>query len=166
MGGLGLALQGQGIIISSVQLLAALQDEAGRVGQQGCLGGLGLSLQSPGVFIGSGRTDLSAVGCGGILGQPGCRVGQLGLALQVDGLLFIVTCKADPGAPLLPLCAGDGDLTQSLQNFAINSAALAIFGFLVYRDWSKEQADQQQIKREEELGKLQVRREEVGLGPG
>lgn len=61
---------------------------------------------------------------------------------------------------MFSFCAGDGDLTQSLQNFAINSAALTIFGFLVYRDWSKEQVDQQQIKREEELGKLQVRRDE------
>lgn len=52
--------------------------------------------------------------------------------------------------------AGDGDLQESLINFSINAAALAVFGFLVYRDYSKQQQDIRQIEREEALGRLQV----------
>ena len=52
---------------------------------------------------------------------------------------------------------GTGDLTQAAQNFAINSAAVAVCGYLLYRDYSQQQKDQQQIAREETLGRLQVR---------
>ena len=54
--------------------------------------------------------------------------------------------------------AGNGDLNASLENFAINGAALALFGWLFYRDYSKQEADNRQILREEALGRLQVRR--------
>ncbi len=47
-------------------------------------------------------------------------------------------------------------MQESLQNFAINALGLAVFGYLVYRDYSQQQKDRQQIAREEALGKLQV----------
>ena len=53
---------------------------------------------------------------------------------------------------------GDGapDLTETLQNFAINSAAFALLSFLFVRDIQSQDRDQRTIQREEMLGRLQV----------
>ena len=51
---------------------------------------------------------------------------------------------------------GAPDLQETVQNFGINSAALAVLGFFVYRDVSAQARDQAVIKREEALGRLQV----------
>ena len=59
--------------------------------------------------------------------------------------------------------AGNGDLQEALTNFTINSASLAIFSYLLYRDYSQQQKDQQQVAREEALGKLQVRQGSGGV---
>ncbi|GFH31856.1 acetylglucosaminyltransferase, partial [Haematococcus lacustris] len=58
-----------------------------------------------------------------------------------------VSIQAEHGGPDAP------DLTETLQNFGINSVAVAILGFLVYRD-SKQKADRI-TDREETLGRLQ-----------
>ena len=52
---------------------------------------------------------------------------------------------------------GAPDLQESVQNFGINSAALAVLSFLLWRDFSKERADIQTASREEGLARLQVR---------
>jgi hypothetical protein len=53
---------------------------------------------------------------------------------------------------------GDGapDLTETLQNFVINSAAFALLSFLFVRDIQSQDRDQRTIQREEMLGRLQV----------
>jgi hypothetical protein len=51
---------------------------------------------------------------------------------------------------------GAPDLQETLQNFGINAAALAVLSFFVLRDVSSQNKDQQVITREEALGKLQV----------
>lgn len=61
--------------------------------------------------------------------------------------------------PLPPFSAGgEGapDLQETVQNFGINSAALAVLGFFVYRDVSAARRDQAVVEREEALARLQV----------
>lgn len=68
------------------------------------------------------------------------------------GLLIISTrlfasIKGGEGAP---------DLTESLQNFGINSAVLAVLGAVLYRDAQSKQKSLQVTDREELLSRLQV----------
>jgi hypothetical protein len=46
---------------------------------------------------------------------------------------------------------------ESLTNFGINSAAVAVLGFLVYRDLQAQKKATSVTKREEELSRLLVR---------
>jgi hypothetical protein len=48
-------------------------------------------------------------------------------------------------------------LQESLTNFGINTAALAILSFLVLRDLNEQKKATSITKREEELGRLLVR---------
>jgi hypothetical protein len=52
---------------------------------------------------------------------------------------------------------GAPDLTESLLNFAINSAVLGVLGVLLYRDAQAKQRALQVSDREELLSRLQVR---------
>lgn len=54
------------------------------------------------------------------------------------------------GAPDAP------DLTETVQNFAINSGALALLVFLLLRDRQKANQQLKTIEREEVLAKLEV----------
>lgn len=56
------------------------------------------------------------------------------------------------------MAGGEGapDLQETLQNFAINSAAVAVFGFIFNRDINKQRSDKATIEREESLARLQV----------
>jgi hypothetical protein len=67
--------------------------------------------------------------------------------------------------PCLP-AGGEGapNLQETLQNFGINAAALAVLGFFVYRDVSAQQKDQAVILREEALARLQVRQRRLQPG--
>ncbi|PRW20574.1 LOW PSII ACCUMULATION chloroplastic [Chlorella sorokiniana] len=76
-----------------------------------------------------------------------------GLAVGAALGLFIIT-----GRLLAALAGGEGapDLQETLQNFGVNSAALAVLGFFVYRDVAAQRRDQAVIEREESLGRLLV----------
>ena len=56
------------------------------------------------------------------------------------------------------LVGGEGapDLTESLLNLSINSAALAGFSFLLFRDLQGAEKDRKVVDREELLGRLLV----------
>jgi hypothetical protein len=58
----------------------------------------------------------------------------------------------------MPGGEGAPDLQETLQNFGINAAALAVLGFFVSRDVAAQRRDQAVIEREEALARLQVRR--------
>ncbi|KAI7840112.1 hypothetical protein COHA_006153 [Chlorella ohadii] len=79
-----------------------------------------------------------------------------GLAVGAALGLFIITGRLL--AALAGGCSGEGapDLQETLQNFGINSAALAVLGFFVYRDVAAQRRDQAVIEREESLGRLLV----------
>lgn len=49
------------------------------------------------------------------------------------------------------------DLSETTTNFGINAAAVALFGYLVYRDLAAQRRDEQVVEREEALGALEVR---------
>ncbi|KAL4854848.1 Protein LOW PSII ACCUMULATION 1 [Chlorella vulgaris] len=76
-----------------------------------------------------------------------------GLAVGAALGLFIITARL-----LAAVQGGEGapDLQETLQNFGINAAALAVLSFFVLRDVSSQNKDQQVITREEALGKLQI----------
>lgn len=76
-----------------------------------------------------------------------------GLAAGAALGLFIIT-----GRLVAALQGGEGapDLQETVQNFGINSAALGVLGFFVYRDVSAARRDQAVVEREEALARLQV----------
>ncbi|GAX77479.1 hypothetical protein CEUSTIGMA_g4923.t1 [Chlamydomonas eustigma] len=76
-----------------------------------------------------------------------------GLAVGAAIGLIIIT-----GRLVLAVKGGEGapDLTETLQNFAINSAVLAVLGVLLYRDAQAKQRALQVSDREELLSRLQV----------
>ena len=55
------------------------------------------------------------------------------------------------------IVAAGEDTAQPLQNLAINGAAVAVFGFLLRRDLQASERDKAIVRREESLGRLQVR---------
>lgn len=75
-----------------------------------------------------------------------------GLGLLIITARLVAATRGGEGAP---------DLQESIQNFAINSGALALFIFLLVRDFSGQSKDQIIVEREEKLAELQVK-----LGPG
>ncbi|KAL4422500.1 hypothetical protein ABPG75_008697 [Micractinium tetrahymenae] len=81
-----------------------------------------------------------------------------GLAAGAALGLFIIT-----GRLVAALQGGEGapDLQETVQNFGINSAALAVLGFFVYRDVATARRDQAVVEREEALARLQV---SLGIG--
>lgn len=70
-----------------------------------------------------------------------------GLGLLIITTRLIAALKGGEGAP---------ELTESLQNFSINAAALAVLSFFVSRDLAAQSRDQEVVEREEALGQLQV----------
>lgn len=70
-----------------------------------------------------------------------------------------------PPRSAAPPAGGEGapDLQETVQNFGINSAALGVLGFFVYRDVSAARRDQAVVEREEALARLQVRADGTGL---
>lgn len=76
-----------------------------------------------------------------------------GLAVGAALGLFIIS-----GRLLVALQGGEGapEVQETLHNFGINTAALAVLAFFVYRDVSAQRRDQAVIKREEGLARLQV----------
>ncbi|PSC70246.1 LOW PSII ACCUMULATION chloroplastic [Micractinium conductrix] len=76
-----------------------------------------------------------------------------GLAVGAGLGLLIIT-----GRLVAALQGGEGapELQETLQNFGINSAALAVLGFFVYRDVASSRRDQAVIAQEEALGQLQL----------
>jgi tetratricopeptide (TPR) repeat protein len=75
-----------------------------------------------------------------------------GLGLLIITARLVAATRGGDGAP---------DLQESVQNFAINSTALALFIFLLVRDFKGQGKDQLIVEREEKLAALQV-----NLGPG
>lgn len=75
-----------------------------------------------------------------------------GLGLLIITARLVAATRGGDGAP---------DLQESIQNFAINSGALALFIFLLLRDFKGQGKDQIIVEREEKLATLQV-----NLGPG
>jgi tetratricopeptide (TPR) repeat protein len=75
-----------------------------------------------------------------------------GLGLLIITARLVAAARGGDGAP---------DLQESIQNFAINSGALALFIFLLIRDFKGQGKDQIIVEREEKLANLQV-----NLGPG
>jgi len=74
-----------------------------------------------------------------------------GLGLLIITARLVAATRGGDGAP---------DLQESIQNFAINSGALALFIFLLIRDFKGQGKDQVIVKREEKLATLRV-----NLGP-
>lgn len=76
-----------------------------------------------------------------------------GLAASAAIGLAIITTRL-----VLALQGGEGapDLQETVKNFGINSAALAVLGFVLWRDLSGEKADIAAASREEGLARLQV----------
>jgi len=70
-----------------------------------------------------------------------------GLGLLVITGRLVAALKGAPDAP---------DLTETVQNFAINSGALALLVFLLLRDRQKANQQLKTIEREEVLAKLEV----------
>jgi hypothetical protein len=70
-----------------------------------------------------------------------------GLGLLIISARLAAALQGGEGAP---------DLTESLKNFAINSAAVAILGFVFFRDLKAAGADKRTVEAEEALGRLQV----------
>ncbi len=66
-------------------------------------------------------------------------------------LVLPVSRRRAAGGPDAP------DLTESLTNLGINTAAVAVLSWLVWRDVSSKQAELRVTTREEGLGRLQVR---------
>jgi tetratricopeptide (TPR) repeat protein len=75
-----------------------------------------------------------------------------GLGLLIITARLVAATRGGDGAP---------DLQESIQNFAINSAAVTLFIFLLVRDFKGQGKDQLIVEREEKLAALQV-----NLGPG
>lgn len=59
-----------------------------------------------------------------------------------------MSCAGGEGAP---------DLTETLKNFTINSAAFALLSWLFVRDFRAFEKDKLVVNREEALGRLLVR---------
>jgi len=70
-----------------------------------------------------------------------------GLGLVIITTRLASAIKGGEGAP---------DLTESLKNFGINSAALLILGAVFVRDWKAAGVDRRAVEAEEALGRLQV----------
>ncbi|KAG2498001.1 hypothetical protein HYH03_004260 [Edaphochlamys debaryana] len=70
-----------------------------------------------------------------------------GVGLLIISTRLIKSLQGGPGAP---------ELTESLTNFGINSAAVAVLSFLLYRDISSKQQAVKITTREELLGRLQI----------
>lgn len=70
-----------------------------------------------------------------------------GIGLFLITVRLIAALKGGEGAP---------DLNETLQNFGINAAAVAVFSFLLYRDFAGQRKDQTIVEREETLAALQV----------
>lgn len=51
---------------------------------------------------------------------------------------------------------GSPNLVETLQNLAVNGAAVAILGFVFQRDLRGSQSDRKTVEREEALARLQV----------
>ncbi|KAJ9527361.1 hypothetical protein QJQ45_025630 [Haematococcus lacustris] len=82
-----------------------------------------------------------------------CAGAGLGLFIITGRLIAALqggVAEWDQGGPDAP------DLTETLQNFGINSVAVAILGFLVYRDVQSKQKADHITDREETLGRLQL----------
>ena len=75
-----------------------------------------------------------------------------GLGLLIISARLVSSLQGGEGAP---------DLNESLKNFAINSAAVAVLGFIFLRDLKAAGTDKRAVEAEEALGRLQV-----GLGGG
>ncbi|MEW5305795.1 MAG: hypothetical protein WDW36_008313 [Sanguina aurantia] len=73
------------------------------------------------------------------------------IGLVIISLRLIAAVKGGPGAP---------ELQETLQNFGINSSAVAVLGFLLWRDISSKEKAISVTTREELLGILQL-----DLGP-
>ena len=58
----------------------------------------------------------------------------------------------------MPCSGGEGapNLVETLQNLAINGAAVAVLGFIFQRDLKGSQSDRRIVEREESLARLQV----------
>jgi hypothetical protein len=61
------------------------------------------------------------------------------------------------GARLAAGGEGAPELQESVQNFGINVSALAVLSYFLYRDIQKREVDLKSSRREEALGRLQVR---------
>lgn len=70
-----------------------------------------------------------------------------GIGLFLITIRLIAALKGGEGAP---------DLTETLQNFGINAAAVTVLSFLLYRDFAGQRKDQTIVEREETLAALQV----------
>lgn len=85
----------------------------------------------------------------------GISVGSAGL-LPRPRALAAIPVPPRPCPPSFPGGEGAPDLQETLQNFGINAAALAVLGFFVSRDVASQRRDQAVIEREEALARLQV----------
>lgn len=82
--------------------------------------------------------------------------------------------SADTCAPARAPAGGEGapELQESVQNFGINVGALAVLSYFLYRDVKTREVDLKSSRREEALGRLQVREQGgcrrmwVGVGVG
>ncbi|KAK9816632.1 hypothetical protein WJX72_003075 [[Myrmecia] bisecta] len=70
-----------------------------------------------------------------------------GLGLFIITARLVAALKGGEGAP---------DLTETLKNFTINSGAVAVLGFVLYRDIQGGSRDKQVVEREESLARLQI----------
>lgn len=77
----------------------------------------------------------------------GALAAGAGLGLLIITSRLVTALQGGENAP---------DVTDSAQNFGINAAALALLGYLLYRDITSQRRDQQIVEREEDLAALQV----------
>jgi len=78
-------------------------------------------------------------------------LGALGAGASIG--LLIIACRL-----VAALKGGEGapDVTETLQNLGINSAAVVVLGGLLYRDLKSKEKDVKVTKREEEMGRLLI----------
>lgn len=150
-----------GLFIITGRLLAALQGERALLG---CPTGCVLGFQA--VLARTWALLCWCAVCGIRLSSPVCKVAPGKAAKSGIALHGVLEERAYPGLYRLiqagravyPPAGGEGapDLQETVQNFGINSAALAVLGFFVYRDVAAARRDQAVVEREEALARLQV----------